>query len=236
VPLSLTRKQSIWLGLGLLGLFFVASAATIYRRNQVRVPSSSSLLTKERVEGAPSNGGKAPAEAINPTGNQTPAPANGLGFVLNDFHRSLVRDGKTVWEIRGTRGQYNALQNSATIAKPDLTVNRENGDRVTLTAERAELGLSGTQLNTAELFDNVVAIYKGDTTIKTTYAKYKESEGRVEVPVPVELDSPMFALKGNKLVALLDAQQVYITGGVTSVIKPRAPIKRAESKLNEVKR
>jgi LPS export ABC transporter protein LptC len=215
VPLSLTRKQSIWLGLGLLGLFFAASALTIYSRNQVRMPSSATLLTKESVEGL------AQTPLAPPNSNQTPSPSNGLGFVLNDFHRSLIRDGKTIWEIRGVRGQYNALQNSATIAKPDLTVNRENGDRIKLNAERAELGLSGTQLNTAELFDNVVAIYKGDTTIKTSYAKYNESEGRVEVPVPVELDSPMFALKGNKLVALLDAQQVYITGGVTSVIKPR---------------
>ena len=214
MPLHLTRKQSMWLGLSLLALFFLASGATIYRRNQIRVPTASNILTKESVEGI----------SIPISSNMLPVTTpsmGGLGFVLNDFHRSLVRDGKTIWEIRGVRGQYDALQNKAQIDKPDLTVVRDNGDTVKLTADKSDLILSGTQLISADLFDHVVAIYKGNTIIRTSRATYSEKDGRVDIPVPVELDSPMFSIKGKKLVALIDSQQIYITGGVVSTVNPK---------------
>lgn len=216
MPLQLTRKQSMWLGLGLLASFFVVSAGIIYQRNSVRVPSSSTSLTKESIEGTPS--------VVAPTNDLAQAvasPGSGLGFVLNDFHRSLVRDGKTVWEIHGQRGQYDALNSKAQIEKPDLTVVRDNGDTVKVTAEKANLLLSGTTLSSAELYDNVVVVYQGTTIVKTSRAFYYEKEGRLDVPVPLELDSPMFSLQGNKLEAFLDPQDVFITNGVRSTIKPR---------------
>jgi LPS export ABC transporter protein LptC len=145
----------------------------------------------------------------------------GVGFSLNEFHRSLVKDGKTVWEIRGQHGNYDPSQAQAMIDKPDLNLTRDNGDTIHLTAEKADLTLSGTQLSAAELIDNVVAVYNKDTTVTTTRAIYNEKEGTVIVPVPVNLDSPMFALTGNRLLAKLDSQEIFITNGVTSVIKPR---------------
>ncbi len=220
MPLHLTRKQSMLLGLGLLASFFVASGITIYKRNHARVPVASDALSKSSIEGSPTTSLLPPAQ---PSGAALPTPGTGggFGFVLNDFHRSLVRDGKTVWEIHGQRGQYDAANNKAHIEKPDLTVVRDNGDTVRVTAERANLTLAGTQLTEAELYDNVVVVYKGDTIVKTSRAFYKEVEGRLDVPVPVELDSPMFSLRGNKLEALLDPQHIMITNGVTSTIKPR---------------
>lgn len=212
MPLTLTRKQSMWLGLGLLSSFFVASGVTIYLRNQNRLPSQSSALSKEQIEGV-----ARPGMVVTPGAT----PGGGLGFVLNDFHRSLVRDGKVVWEIHGVRGQYDALNNRAHIEKPDLNVTRDNGDTIHLTAERADLTLSGTQLSSADLHDNVVVVYNRDTIVKTSQAFYDEKQGKVDVPVPVELDSPMFALTGKKLVALLDSQEIFITNGVTSLVKPR---------------
>ncbi len=215
MPLHLTRKQSLWLGLGFLGAFFVFSAVIIYQRNATRVPTQSGALSKEMIEGPPDS----PASSGTVSAAQTPGSA--LGFVLNEFHRSLVKDGKTVWEIRGEKGKYDPLSSKALISKPDLNVVRDNGDTVHLTAERAELEISGTQLGSAELFENVVAVYKGNTTVTTSHAIYNEKNGTVEIPVPVKLDSPMFSLSGNKLFAKLDSQEIFITHGVTSTIKPR---------------
>jgi LPS export ABC transporter protein LptC len=133
----------------------------------------------------------------------------------------LVKDGKIVWEIRGEKGKYDPGQSKARIDKPDLNVVRDNGDTIHLTANQADLELTGTQLSAAELFDHVVAVYNKDTTVTTERAIYDEKKGTVEIPVPVNLDSPMFALTGNKLLAKLDSQEIFITNGVTSVIKPR---------------
>ncbi len=215
MPLHLTRKQSLWLGLGFLGAFFVLSGVIIYQRNATRVPSQSGALSKEAIEGP------SPMPSTSQTPLLSETPAAGLGFVLNEFHRSLVKDGKTIWEIRGERGKYDPLSSKANISKPDLTVVRDNGDTIHLTADRAELALSGTQLTSAELFDNVIAVYKGNTTVTTSYAVYNEKEGTVDIPVPVKLDSPMFALTGKKLFAKLDSQEIFISNGVTSTIKPR---------------
>lgn len=215
MPLRLTRKQSLWLGIGCLAAFFVVSLVTIYQRNATRVPTVAGALNKETIEG-PST----PLATVDAVLNSQ-TPVAGLGFVLNEFHRSLVKDGKTVWEIRGERGKYDPLQSKAQIAKPDLHVTRDNGDTVHLTADRADLQLSGTQLSSAELFDNVVAVYKGDTTLTTSRAIYNEKDGTVEIPVPLRLDSPMFALSGNRLFAKLDSQEIFVTNGVTSTIKPR---------------
>ena len=83
MPLILTRKQSMRLGLGLLASFFIVSGLIIRFRNSPRLPASSTDLTQAQVQGTTSGA----------------APSGGLGFVLNDFHRSLERDGKLVWDI-----------------------------------------------------------------------------------------------------------------------------------------
>ncbi len=215
MTVHLTRKQSLWLGLGCLGAFFLTSSIIIYQRNTNRVPSYSGALSKDAIEGPATPA--ATTSLIPP--QQTPAAA--LGFVLNEFHRSLVKDGKVLWEIKGERGKYDPLQSKAQITRPDLNVLRENGDTIHLTADRADLELTGTQLSSAELFDNVVAVYKGNTTVTTSRAIYREAEGTVDIPVPVKLISPMFELTGNRLFAKLDSQEIFITNGVTSTIKAR---------------
>ena len=134
-------------------MFFLISAITIYRRNSVRVPTQSTSLAREAVQGAAT---PAPSTAATPEPNQTPVA--GVGFTLNEFHRSLVKDGKTVWEIRGAHGNYDPSQAQARIDKPDLNVMRDNGDTIHLTADKADLTLSGTQLSAAELIYNVVAV------------------------------------------------------------------------------
>ncbi len=214
MPLILTRKQSMWLGLGLLGSFFLVSGAIIYQRNQARIPTQDASLSKEAIEGAPD---LAPTSA--PQNQETPAA--GVGFVLNQFHRSLVRDGKIVWEIFGKKGVYDAASNKAHVDSPDLTVIRDNGDIIHLTADRADISLAGTDLSKADLFDNVVVTYKGNTTIKTSRASYDKTTGRVEIPVPMELDGPMFNVQGNSSVALVEPQEITIRDGVHTIIKPR---------------
>lgn len=205
MALILTRKQSMRLGLGLLASFFIVSGIIIRVRNASRIPPSSADLSTETVQGS---------------GSQE-APAGGIGFVLNDFHRSLERDGKLVWDIVGKRGQYDAASNQAHIDEPRLLVVQQNGDQVTLVARRADITLSGTKLAKADLFDDVVVTFKGDSTLKTSRATYDEAADRVDIPVPLTLSNPMITVSGNRGVGLIGPQQVTISGGVETVIQPR---------------
>jgi LPS export ABC transporter protein LptC len=213
VPLRVTRKQSITLGLGLLGAFFALSVGIIINQSSSRIPASASL-SKEEIEGA-----AAPPVETPLSPNSTPAPA--AGFVLNEFHRSLVRDGKTLWEVFGKKGRYNPLGNVAEVEEPRLTVSRKEDGNATLSASRAVLTLSGTELAGAELFENVVVTYKDDTTLRTSHAIFDQATNTVQIPTRVEIDSKMLLITGSALDADLNAQEFKITKGVKTVIKPR---------------
>ncbi len=213
MPLRVTRKQSITLGLGLLGAFFALSIGIIISRSSSRIPGNTSL-SKEQIEGTTATAIDTP---LSPSA--TPAPA--AGFVLNEFHRSLVRDGKTLWEVFGKKGRYNPLGNVAEVDEPRLTVSRTEEGNATLSATRAVLTLSGTELTGAELFENVVVTYKDDTTLRTSHAIFDQKTNTVKIPTQVEIDSAMLLITGNALDADLTAQEFKITKGVKTVIKPR---------------
>ncbi len=208
MPIILTRKKSMILGLGLLGSFFIMSGLVIYSHNSARIPPQKGSLDKESIEG-----GTAPGLA-------TPGAAS-VGFVLNDFHRSSIKEGKVEWEIFGKRGRYDATQNSADVEEPRLTLTQKNGDTVNLIAGRALLNLTGTELKKAELFDHVVVVHKGETTLTTNYAIYIKEADTVEFPGEVTIDGPIFTIHGNKMTAKLEPQEFFMTNGVKSTFKPR---------------
>lgn len=208
MPIILTRKKSMVLGLSLLGAFFLTSGIVIYVHNTARIPPSSSSLSREAIEGA---------EGL--TLSQTPGSA--IGFVLNDFHRSAVKDGRIAWEIFGKKGRYDAGQNRAEIEEPRLNVYRENGETIKLTAKRGELILTGTELLRAELFDDVIVVHKDETKITTDHAIYVKETETVEMPNFVKVENPLFSIYGKRLDGNVVEQEIRITNGVKSTFKPR---------------
>jgi len=213
VPIILTRKKSLVLGLGLLGSFFVISGVVISVHNSARTPTTNASLNRATIEGE--------------TGlSLSETPGAGIGFVLNDFHRSAVRNGKIVWEIFGKKGRYDAGKNRAEIEEPRLNVNRENGETVNLTAKRADIELTGTEILKAELFDDVVVVHNRETTIKTDRAIYVKATETIDMPNYVQAENPIFTMNGKKLHGNITDQTITITGGVRSTFKPRRKRKR----------
>lgn len=213
MPIILTRKKSLVLGLGLLGSFFVISGIVISIHNSARTPTTNGSLNRATIEGQ--------------TGlSLSQTPGAGIGFVLNDFHRSAVRNGKIVWEIFGKKGRYDAGKNRAEIDEPIVNVNRDNGDTVNLTAKRADVELTGTEILKAELFDDVVVIHNKETTIKTDRAIYVKATETIDMPNYVEVEHPIFTIYGKKLHGNITDQTIEITNGVKSTFKPRQKRKR----------
>ena len=213
MPIILTRKKSMVLGLGLLGSFFVISGVVISLHNSARTPTSRDSLNRASIEGE-----------SGLTLSQTPGA--GIGFVLNDFHRSAVRNGKIVWEIFGKKGRYDAGKNRAEIEEPRLNVNRDNGDTVNLTAKRADVELTGTEILKAELFDDVVVVHNKETTIKTDRAIYVKATETIDMPNYVQVENPIFTIFGKKLHGNITDQTIEITNGVKSTFKARHKRKR----------
>lgn len=212
----ITRRQSFVLGLSLLGAFFLVSGGIVYSRNKSRIPTSS--LNREAVEGV---------ETPRPSSPQpVDSPVASTGFVLNEFHRNFVKDGKLAWEIFGKRGQYAPGSNVATIEEPLLTFHDpQNGD-IRVAAKHADLTITVTEISKAILSEKVVVTGKDGATIKTNRAIYDRSTNTVDVPSPFELDHPAFRLLGATLHAKVDEQEIVVSGGVHTILKPKAGRKK----------
>lgn len=212
MAIFLTRKQSITLGVGLLGAFFLVSALLVSSNTAKRVPSSATTLTKESVGGTLPEGTEATTSGT---------PGIGSAFVLNEFKRNLVRDGKVVWEIVGKKGEYAPGSNVAEIQSPELTMSTQNGDPAFLSAGRALLTMNGAELAKADLFDDVLLRYKNETTLRTSRASYDKSTETVTVPVHVEIENGTGTTSGDSLVGNIITKEFTIEGGVRTVIKPQ---------------
>lgn len=209
MAIILTRKQSITLGIGLLGLFFLVSVSLVVWNSSKRVPTSTTTLTRESI-------GSTLPESIG-----TPLSGVGSAFVLNQFKRNLVKDGKVVWEIVGQKGEFSPGSNVAEIQSPELTLATKNGDPAIVTAGKAVLTMNGSELGKADLFDNVILRYKNETTLRTSQASYDKTTDTVSVPVYVEIENGTGFTSGNSLVGNVVTKEFTLEGGVKTVIKPQ---------------
>lgn len=199
MAIFLSRKQSMVVGLGLLISFFVASGLIITIKNRKTITLASTSTEN--------------------TANQT--PESGLGFTLDNFHRSLIRDGKKLWEIKGTSGSYQVTSNTASIISPDLTVNRPSGEQANITAKKALLTLSGSELRKADLFGDVTVTYQEKTILKTSRATFDHQTNELNLPEKFFLTNPLFSLQANTLQGSLETQEFVASGGVKSIIQPQ---------------
>ena len=199
MAIFLSRKQSMILGLGLLIGFFVISGIIITIENRKTIN-----LTADSIE--------------HP---EAQPPESGLGFTLDNFHRSLIREGKKLWEIKGISGSYQVTTNTASIISPDLTVNRPSGERANITARKALLTLTGSELSKADLFEYVIVTYQEKTILKTSRATFDHQTNELSLPEKFFLTSPLFSLEANTLQGSLETQEFVASGGVKSIIKPQ---------------
>lgn len=199
MAIFLSRKQSMVLGLGLLIGFFVISGIIITIKNKRTI-------------------GLSPASTES---SDDQAPESGLGFTLDNFHRSLIRNGEKLWEIKGTSGSYQVTTNTASIISPDLTVNRPSGEQANITARKALLTLTGSELSKAELFEDVVVIYDEETVLKTSRATFDHLTNELFLPEKFLMTNPIFSLEAQTLRGSLDTQEFVASGLVKSVIQPK---------------
>jgi len=142
--MQLNRKQSLILASSILAVFFALSMFLIDHSSGMvdfslppedlfipDDPNQKELLTKL-------------------DNNQT-----GSAITLNKFHRSETRDGKKLWEISASSGQYLPEDQSALIEKATLFFFQEDGKIIELEADRARLTVQGANLSQAEIEGSV---------------------------------------------------------------------------------
>lgn len=199
----LRKKQSIFIAIGTLAVFFIAGGAYIALSRQgppITPPATTDPNAAVPVVGVP--------EASS--------------FVLENFHRSEMQDGKKVWEVSALRGTYVPATNTAHLEAPRLLFYRSSGEVVELSAQRAVVTIAGTRLTRAELEGNVRLGYDSKTTISTDRAVYDRTADTITAPGTVSISSAQLDIVGQELTALIAARRFTLARNVSSTVKRTA--------------
>ena len=200
--IHLTRRQSIAVATGLIAVFFVGMWG---------------LSKGSGNQGFHSN----QAKPAIPTPGAYPTPQQGAQFLLNDFHRSEIKNGKTIWEVKAKQGEYFPAKQKAQIFSADVWLFRNENEKVFLNAPEAELSFDGTALNKAFFPGEVHVVYNDLYVVDTSVATYDKASETITSDHPVKLSSALIDVEGARFVANSTENSIIISGGVKTVIKPQ---------------
>jgi len=193
----LSRKQSVIIGIGSIGVFFILGIA---------------LLRQDQI---PEEG----ARPEPPVSEYATEAGSGPRITLDEFHRSETRDGKKIWEVRARHGEYFPATGQANINEAILHIFNEEEGTIELNAGTATLHISGTTLSRAEAFNGVEIQYDNDITMVTDKATYDLSKNTISAPGHVEISGAAFEVSGNVLIADLDTHEFTLHENVKSILK-----------------
>jgi hypothetical protein len=141
---------------------------------------------------------------------------------MHEFHRSEVREGKKLWEVKGSQAQYSPEDSSVRITDADLLLLGKNGKEGQLRTKKATLFMQGPALSKAHLEQGVTAIYDHEYTLTSDEAVCDRVANTVLIPGPVNIESSGMELSGDSLKGDIDAQNFVVSGNVVTIIKPHA--------------
>ena len=205
--MRLTRRQSILASVGILVLFFVAVA--LLRPKSPVLPSS---------------------EVINPSSSNDPLdpdPKNsgnnaGPGFILDDFKREEIKDGKKVWEVKASRGRYNPGGGQAALENSMLWLYKKDGGIVTLKSDKAILKLEGAEgLSAADFIGNVIIVQDNKTTLMTDQASYDKLKDLITAPNLVKISDEKMNLEGIGMEVKVSTKEIRLLQQTKTLIEPK---------------
>lgn len=223
--MHITKRQSLIIAVGsIIGFFLVGFL--FLQNNQKRIALSGSTsptttLTQPNT-GAPSTDQPSqPPIALTAPSSAGDNPTGSSMFTMKDFHRSEVKDGRTVWEINGSKGQYYPQTNSAMVFDAEVSLYNKNGQKSELSAKQAEVFLNGAMLDRAHAKQNVRVINNGDTILTTDEALYDRAKGTLSTVGAVKITNPKMEITADKLDGNMDSQVFTLSGDVVTVVNPR---------------
>lgn len=202
MTIRLTRKSSLVIGFGIIGLFFASGIFMLYLTNTAQIAYKSEQQESED---------KNQATVFDPA----------VPVTLSRFQRNEIRDGKKLWEVIAEKGRYLPTGNKAELEEAQLLFYRKDGSLVELTADNALLAFRGTDLGSADVSGNVELIYNERVRIRTDNAIYKKLEDEVTVPGEVNIKTDTLEITGKNLKLNIETQEMFLREDVTTVIQPR---------------
>lgn len=200
----LTRSQSIWISISITAIFLTVAFLLGSTRDNI-----TATVQKEEPTKNPKIADQvAEAKEVKST------------FSLTEFHRSEVKDGKKVWEIKAKFGSHNAVTGSTTILNPKIWFYKQDGKVIKIKSNRAKVKMSSNEIKSAKLLENVIISLDNDMTLKTEEADYDYETEKVFCPSNVHIKTDLIETMGVGLEAWLKTKEVRLLTKVRSVITP----------------
>lgn len=213
---SVTRRQSIVIAIVMLVCFFAGGIYLVKRQSaKYQLAATTTDLPPPGIVEKPTPG--FPGVVTTPGQN-----GESSGFLLNEFHRSQIKDGRTVWEVKGSRGQYFPAENKAVVTDARLILSRTEQEHVTVAAGEATLYLQGTELVRADIVRDVVLNYRDEILLTTDHALFDQTTNTVVAPGVVNINHRVVEIAGEDMVANLTTQEFNLRQKVVTIVKPRS--------------
>lgn len=211
--MKITKNQSLVLAVSIIALFFVVGVWFV-PKGQTKLPSTSRELSAP----TPAAVATAPSSADLTT---TPSAAPDSKFMLKEFHRAEIRDGRKVWEAKGSQGQYLPETNSALITNAELWMYQKDGKVITMTAGEALLHLEGAGLKGADASKGVIIIYNDQEKLETDSLTYDKANNKVSAPGFVKITGELLDISGDGLAGDLETKTFILKQNVSTTLKPK---------------
>jgi LPS export ABC transporter protein LptC len=205
----LSRKQSILASVALLLLFF--TSVVLLRPSSPALPSSNSVDPSAQTTLKPSS-----------TPDDPETPAKGADFVLDNFKREEIKNGKKVWEVQATRGRYNPSAGKAALENANLWLYQEDGGVVNLKAEKVILKLDGPEgLSAADLIGNVIIVKDNKMTLECDQASYDKAKDLISAPNLVKISGENMTLQGIGMEVTVSTKIIKLLRQTETKLEPK---------------
>ena len=243
--MALSRSQSKFLVAGVFAVFVIAVAFFIrsdegfkelpqaqkeelskeFAAPKTTAPSSDTTGDTAGVSGSTGTAGLPGLPGALGTAGTAPLPEGsalgGSQFVLGQFHRSEVKDGKKLWEVTAQRGEYHPQSNTAELEQAVVSMYKEDKP-LTIRASKAVLSLQGNSLLKAEASGEVMASSENHGTLTTTQATFDKVANTLTTEAPVTITTSQLTIRGTGLFADLNTKEFTLKSEVDSVLLPKS--------------
>lgn len=147
------------------------------------------------------------------------AEITSTGFILNNFQRTEIKDGKTLWIMKADQGEYLKGQDSVKLTNSFLTLYQENGDVVEVKSDSAIMELLAGKLNTAKMIGNVKMNVNKERYVYTQEALYDKNKEVITAPGYAKIEDRNIILEGKELSVLVKESSLSFSRDVITTIK-----------------
>ena len=218
--MKITKNQSLALAVSIIVLFFIIGI--LLMPDNTTPPQDSQSIEPATPTAAAVEATISAAAAITP-GTESK-------FVLKEYQRSEVRDGRKLWEAKGTQAQYFPETNSAKILNAKIWMYKKDGQVITIDAGEAVLHLQGAGLSGADASKGVTIVYNNQQSLETDKLTYDKAKSSVFAPGFVKIKGELLDISGEILEGDLEKNEFKLKKNVSSTLKPK--VKKDETKAN----